>query len=74
MLKYLRITKLDYENSYEEVGMIPPSAKPVSGPYKVGDYVEMSPHGYIRARYRKEVKQNDFSKYSNPILFRMPGE
>jgi hypothetical protein len=49
--------------------MIPPSAVPVRGPYKVGDYVVMSPHGYIKERYRKEVKQNDFSKISHPVLF-----
>lgn len=67
--KTLQITKVDFRNSYREVPVIPPSAKPVTGPHRVGDYVIMSHHGYIVARYRKE-KQDDFSKYSSPILFR----
>lgn len=69
-MKLLRITKLDFRNSYEPVSSIPPSAKPVSGPHKVGDYVEMADNGYIRARYRKEEIKNDTSKSSSPVLFR----
>jgi len=73
-MKLLRITKVDYQNSYEPVNHIPPSAKPVTGPYRVGDYVEMSPHGYIRSRYRKEEPKDDFSKISSPVLFRGLGD
>lgn len=43
------------ENEYEEVAFLPPRAKPVTGPLQVGDFVEMSPHGYIREKYRIPV-------------------
>ena len=51
-MKLLRIKKVDFENEYEEVAFLPPRAKPVSGPHRVGDFVEMTDHGYIRERYR----------------------
>lgn len=47
-----RIKRVDYENEYEDVAFLPPRAKSVTGPHRVGDFVEMTDHGYIRARYR----------------------
>lgn len=54
-MKLLRITKVDFENEYEPVVFIPPSAQPVTGAHQVGDFVVMSDHGYIRERYRKPL-------------------
>lgn len=50
MLK--RIKKLGEENEYEDIPFIPPTAKPVTGPQRVGDLVEIAPNGYIKRRYR----------------------
>jgi hypothetical protein len=64
-----QVKRLDYENEYEEVGYLPPRAKPFVGPLKVGDYVEISDHGYIRAKYRIAVDNGAKGSGLCPGLF-----
>ncbi len=64
-----RVKRLDYENEYEDVSFIPPRAKPFSGPIKLGDFVEISDHGYIRAKYRLADDTRSQRKGLSPGLF-----